>query len=343
MGYDRYRNGNVYDSYNNRIKQAAYGALMDGICVCEGYASLFYRLALECGIECRMIYGTLSGNGHAWNLVQCDDDLFYIVDCTNGVFLLGETGYEGGTLSPNEQYKTAEFKSRYPMAPELFGASMQYSFSEGGTVLTISGDLIDFQGNSPYDLRPWTNSNKSTVKKVIVEEGVTRIGAHAFQWFSALETVILPEGLLSIGDYAFANCTNIKEISLPESLVFLGEDAFSVSLDGVDIVLPAGIRELKPDTFYQAGLTSFRAAENSQLRTIGEDAFREISCHVTLREFVLPDSVEIIGEYAFYKFPIDHIQISPKRQCDPRVCLCGQLVAANHPGRGCNVALQALL
>lgn len=39
--------------YNNKIIYTAYSALVRGRAVCQGYASLFYRLALELGEDAR--------------------------------------------------------------------------------------------------------------------------------------------------------------------------------------------------------------------------------------------------------------------------------------------------
>lgn len=57
----------------------AYGALIGGECVCQGYAVAFYRICRELGYNVRFVY---SGQGnHAWNIIQIDDKS-YFVDCT---------------------------------------------------------------------------------------------------------------------------------------------------------------------------------------------------------------------------------------------------------------------
>ena len=65
------------DSFN------AYGALIDGKCVCAGYAAAFKLLAQEAGLEAIVVTGYLDGNlSHAWNKVKIDDE-WQIVDVTN--------------------------------------------------------------------------------------------------------------------------------------------------------------------------------------------------------------------------------------------------------------------
>ena len=54
--------------------------------------------------------------------------------------------------------------------------------------------------------------------EVIVPEGVTGIGAEAFQFSYQLETIILPESLRVIDERAFESCSALKKAVLPEGL-----------------------------------------------------------------------------------------------------------------------------
>ena len=70
VSYDYEHLGNP--SY--KTQYTAYGALIDHKSVCQGYATLFYRMCLEAGIDARIISGTAdNGDGtgnHAWNIVR---------------------------------------------------------------------------------------------------------------------------------------------------------------------------------------------------------------------------------------------------------------------------------
>lgn len=59
----------------------AYGALIEGKAVCEGYANAFKMLCDAAGIESYVVTGVLNGP-HAWNYVRLDGAL-YLVDCTS--------------------------------------------------------------------------------------------------------------------------------------------------------------------------------------------------------------------------------------------------------------------
>ena len=71
----------VDESFNDSF--TAYGALMNGKCVCSGYAAAFKLLAESAGLESIVVTGILDGGlAHAWNKVKLDGD-WQIVDATN--------------------------------------------------------------------------------------------------------------------------------------------------------------------------------------------------------------------------------------------------------------------
>ncbi len=71
---------NLYkDEYT--LKYSAYAALINKTSVCQGYANLFYRLALEEGVDARLISGWGDGGAHGWNIVQMGD-YYYNLDAT---------------------------------------------------------------------------------------------------------------------------------------------------------------------------------------------------------------------------------------------------------------------
>ena len=90
----RWVTGNVaYEDHVNSRK--AYGALIDGKAVCNGFATLFECMLNASGIDCIYIRGVNESNTetHAWNLVKLNNQ-YYLCDPTNdrtsrfSVFLL---------------------------------------------------------------------------------------------------------------------------------------------------------------------------------------------------------------------------------------------------------------
>lgn len=58
-----------------------YGALVNGLCVCEGYAEAFKILCDREGIPCLTVVGN-AGGAHKWNNVQMEDGEWYMMDST---------------------------------------------------------------------------------------------------------------------------------------------------------------------------------------------------------------------------------------------------------------------
>ena len=74
-----------YKDTKTGICHTAYSAISNGYCVCQGYASLFYRMCREAGVPCRYTTGTANSGSsvgsHAWNYVKLSDR-WYFVDVT---------------------------------------------------------------------------------------------------------------------------------------------------------------------------------------------------------------------------------------------------------------------
>ncbi len=72
-----FRNNVRYADDLRITSYSAYRAFCEGQAVCNGYATAFYRLLLEEGIDCRYVAGDM----HAWNIVKLGD-VWYNADPT---------------------------------------------------------------------------------------------------------------------------------------------------------------------------------------------------------------------------------------------------------------------
>ena len=109
---------NLYDD-SHRLKYTAYAALINHTSVCQGYATLFYRLALELGVDSRIIIGIGNGGLHSWNIVALDGK-YYNLDATWDAgyddydwFLVCNRNFPDHKR--NEEYATKAFNADYPM------------------------------------------------------------------------------------------------------------------------------------------------------------------------------------------------------------------------------------
>ena len=97
-------------------------------------------------------------------------------------------------------------------------------------VLTISGEGAMKNYDSPQyqrnNIMPWY-PNRSEIRSLIVEEGVTTIGDHAFFGCANLQSVTIAEGVTRIGEKAFCKCDALVELTIPESMESVGASAFA--------------------------------------------------------------------------------------------------------------------
>lgn len=196
------------------------------------------------------------------------------------------------------------------------GTNLTWTLDDEGT-LTISGTGAMTDYWSIGDNAPWYY-NKSQIKALVVEEGVTSISDGTFAYCydlaqvtipstmvsigdnaflnTGLTSLVLTEGVASIGKSAFSNCNQLVTVELPESLTSIGESAFSNCNRLTTANVPGGIKEIPKWMFnYCGALTTITISEG--LTSIGENAF--YMCR-KLTTVTLPSTLETIGDSAFY-------------------------------------------
>ncbi len=285
------------DPYD-RSPFSAYGALIEKSAVCEGYAKLFYRLALEVGIDARYITGD-AGGPHAWNIVKLNDR-YYNMDTTwdsinskQGVaysyFLKGDTNF--GDHTRDSIYQTSEFYEKYPMASEDYDIYEGYEdYLEGDFHFLLSSDealLFEYTGNETNVVipdavagRPVTAIgnmafyNNVSIKSVVIPAPVTVIkgGYHigsgsyysAFSKCTSLEQVVIPASsqLETIGAGTFAGCTALYDIELPASTRHLGAACFAYCESLHQLDFPVELQEIHQNAFSYSGLKSITIPAN---------------------------------------------------------------------------------
>lgn len=151
-------------------------------------------------------------------------------------------------------------------------------------------------------------------------DGVTEIGDYAFYQKTGLRSIDL-SNVTSVGGFAFYNCSNLTSANMP-NVTSIGSNTFAYcnALESVDmskvisigdsafdscgnfrrITIPASVTNIGSSAFRKCNsLTSVTFGENSQLTTIGSNAFYG----TYISSISIPDSVTTIGSYAFYKCP----------------------------------------
>ena len=131
------------------------------------------------------------------------------------------------------------------------------------------------------------------LRRIILPEGLEKIGYEAFAEALVLEEVNLPSTLREIGEYAF-NSTQIRmdPLVLPEGMETIGHAAFAFcrQLTG-QVVLPSTMKKIQYGAFYHSFITSVNLPEG--LETIEPTAFQ--GCR--LKEVSIPNSCLDFGRW----------------------------------------------
>ena len=170
--------------------------------------------------------------------------------------------------------------------------NLTWKLDANGT-LTISGtgamkDYNDNDNRSPI-------YKNSSVKKIVVEKGVTSIGESAFENCSSLTSVMIPDSVISIGTSAFHSCSRLPSITIPDSVTSIGNFAFEACNSLSSITLSNNITSIGNWAFHGCSLTSITIPDS--VTSIGAMAFHSCS---NLKSITIPDSVTSIESAVFY-------------------------------------------
>lgn len=96
----------------------------------------------------------------------------------------------------------------------------------GTLTLEGSGAMDDYHlASLDFRLSPW-DFDKDTIVAITIGEGITHIGAFAFNECPDLVTLQLPATLRSIGEAAFAGCGQLILDQLPQGVETVDDTAF---------------------------------------------------------------------------------------------------------------------
>lgn len=109
---------------------------------------------------------------------------------------------------------------------------------------------------------------------------------------TTLKEVILPEGLISIEEAAFANCTALEKLNVPYTVNTLGRWILE-NTKVTSFTIPQVVTEIPASCFYGSAITTINIPPS--VKTIGNWAFQ----NAKLTEVVIPSSVTSIGKWAF--------------------------------------------
>ncbi|MBQ5739605.1 MAG: leucine-rich repeat protein [Oscillospiraceae bacterium] len=100
------------------------------------------------------------------------------------------------------------------------GHNVKWTIDSDGTLsFTGEGVIPNYAiGTQPW--RKYQDGNSVVIKKLVVGEGITRIGSRALQNCYSLSSVELSDTVEYIGSYAFQNCRPLESIDVAEGVQF---------------------------------------------------------------------------------------------------------------------------
>lgn len=160
----------------------------------------------------------------------------------------------------------------------------------GAMTIAGSGAMTEYESAATT---PWA-SYRAKVRSLTVEQGVSAIGAHAFESCVNLETVSLPDSLMAIGVDAFTDTACLKATE-GETVSLIGGWVISAKPELTELELSEGTVGLADAAFAGCDRLALLTLPES-LRSIGSRAFDGCAA---LSAVTIPEAVTQIGKEAF--------------------------------------------
>ena len=169
---------------------------------------------------------------------------------------------------------------------ELYDVERDYSVAEGVKTYTDHGGYYHTS----------RISHPSSVKRIVLGNGVVNIEVGAFGYCSSLKSIHIPESVTTIGENAISQCPSLTSIYIPESVTNIGTWTFWNCLSLTSIYIPESVTSIGSYVF--ASCTSLKSIYIPESVTkIGDGAFRSCS---SLKSIYIPEGVTIIAYRVFY-------------------------------------------
>ena len=179
------------------------------------------------------------------------------------------------------------------------GDNLYWSYSDGTLTITGSGPMDHFQyaysSQGIICTIPW-KEYRNEIVRVILPDGITRIGGCAFADCVNLREIELPEGIESIGERAFCGCQSLPSITVPDGVVTFGREVFMNCYQLKSAYLPDSVTDLGDMHVFTQCFQLESVTLPSGIKTIPNGAF--YLCH-QLQSIEIPDGVTTIEVTAF--------------------------------------------
>lgn len=247
---------NIFDSY---------GALINGVCVCEGYAEALKLLCDREGIPCLTVMGTGNGGAHKWNMVQMEDNEWYTIDATwndqssnvyYSYFLIGS-----GTKAPfftnnntvadstvhiptGKLFSSASVALTYPtLSADTYGVGiLRYGakdvhFDATRGVIMVGKNVANYYNfivnNSASGFKRTRNGTGTTTSTLTVSDGITTI-----TYLVAMRGDVDASNKTDADDYTVITqiCSTTHKVDDDTAKFYAGDINQDGAIDGFDAI-----------------------------------------------------------------------------------------------------------
>lgn len=168
----------------------------------------------------------------------------------------------------------------------ICGDSLTWELSDGVLVIRGTGAMYDYL----MEDAPWSKE----LTTVIMEEGVTTIGAQAFTECANLTSVSIPSTVTTMGVFAFSDCSSLQSIYLGDNLTKIPTAAFQSCTNLTEVMLGDKVTVIGESAFNSCSSLSSINIPNS-VTTIETGVFNYCN---SLSAIIIPESVTTIGDWA---------------------------------------------
>ena len=158
------------------------------------------------------------------------------------------------------------------------------------------GRNLNYSSSSSAGYSPFYN--KTTLESVEIGKYVTTINEYIFYGCSSLNDIDIPASVTAIGERAFYGCRNMKSVLILPSVRLIGSYAFA----GCSGLIKSAYPNTLSNPFSNDNAICYPAEssiiENGLIYSLDKSTLYYVPLNLT--NFVIPNTIKSIGDYAFY-------------------------------------------
>ena len=193
--------------------------------------------------------------------------------------------------------------------------NLTWTYDKATKTLTLSGsgEMMSYAMDDPA----WYPYHEEATK-VVIEDGITKIGSYAFYECTALESVTIPSGVQRIGNGTFAYCTSLESVTIPSGVQSIGEAVFYECTSLESVTIPSSVQSIDHEAF----------ANCTALKTVNYTGSEEDWNKIEKGQYIFTYEDAATGDILPIDYTINYnyVEPQPEPQPDPNMChWCGKV------------------